>query len=59
MCVCGIANLLTYVETQFNKAIKVIKIDNATEFVNLVCTHMFQRKRDYTSKYLSLHSSPK
>lgn len=33
---------LQYVKTQFGKIVKVLRSDNGTEFVNSVCTTMFQ-----------------
>jgi len=36
---------LQYVETQFNKVVKVLRTYNGTKFVNSVCAHMFKEMR--------------
>lgn len=37
-----IQQFITFVKTQFDKVIRVIKTDNGTEFVNSVCSSLFQ-----------------
>ncbi|XP_075085054.1 uncharacterized protein LOC142168292 [Nicotiana tabacum] len=48
-------HFLSFVQTQFNKKVKIIRTDNGTEFVNSVCDTLFknlgiihQRTRAYT-----------
>ncbi|XP_060201854.1 uncharacterized protein LOC132630283 [Lycium barbarum] len=37
-----ILQFLTYVKTQFDKVVKIVKTDNGTEFVNSVCSNLFK-----------------
>lgn len=38
-----IKQFITFVKTQFDKVIRVIRTDNGTEFVNSVCSSLFQQ----------------
>jgi hypothetical protein len=47
------------VQTQFNKRIKVLRMDNEIEYINQKNLNFLNKKKHYSSNYLHLYTTTK